>query len=200
MQAAMIRETNGTGVSEFFGAMIGVTRQAMQAMTESHATIRTAPLNAAMISGRNVTGVVSGVFGTTISVTRQAMQAMTGSHATIPAAPLLVDAQTASNIGNVSTGDVYDDIFEVMCRFNQASPPSFQGNYNPNGAERWMQEVENVLRGISCPEDHKVYMAAFMLTGEAEQWWGNVRERLERRGVEITWGLFRYEFLVKYYP
>ena len=152
-----------------------------------------------MIRGRNCTGV-SGFFGATIGVTRRAMQVMTESHATIRAAPLQVDTQIATNIGNVSTGDVYDDIIEVMGRFDQANPPSFEGNYNPNGAERWMQEVENVLRGISCPEDHKVYMAAFMLTGEAEQWWGNVRERLERRGVEITWGLFRYEFLVKYYP
>jgi len=199
MQAAIIRGRNGTGVSGFFGATTGVTRQAMQAMTESHATIRAAPLQASMIRGRNGTGV-SGFFGATISVTRRAMQAMTESHATIWEAPLQVDTQTATNIQNVSTGDVYDDIIEVMGRFDQANPPSFEGNYNPNGAERWMQEVENVLRGISCPEDHKVYMAAFMLTGEAEQWWGNVRERLERRGVEITWGLFRYEFLVKYYP
>lgn len=196
MQAAMIRGRNDTEVSGFFGPTIDVTRQAMQAMTESHSTIQAAPLQAAMIRGRNGTGV-SGFFGATIGVIRQAM---TESHATIRAAPLQVDTETATNIGNVSTGDVYDDILTVMGRFDQANPPIFEGHYNPNGAERWMQEIENVLRGISCPEDHKVYMAALMLTGEAEQWWSHVRKRLERRGVEITWGLFRYEFLVKYYP
>ena len=39
-----------------------------------------------------------------------------------------------------------------------------------------------------------------MLFEEAEDWWDNTRQRLEVVSDEITWVVFRVQFLVRYFP
>lgn len=43
-------------------------------------------------------------------------------------------------------------------------------------------------------------MATHMLAEEAKHWWLNARQRIEAGGVAITWGMFKEEFLGKYFP
>jgi len=38
-----------------------------------------------------------------------------------------------------------------------------------------------------------------MLEKGAEHWWLNARQRMEAGGVAITWGMFKEEFLGKYF-
>jgi hypothetical protein len=43
-------------------------------------------------------------------------------------------------------------------------------------------------------------LATHMLAEEAENWWGNMWQRLEAEGTVITWYNFKDEFLGKYFP
>ncbi|XP_073223476.1 uncharacterized protein [Cicer arietinum] len=88
----------------------------------------------------------------------------------------------------------------VMDRFHKANPPSFEGHYNPDGAQKWLQEVEKIFRGVACLEGQKVHLGTFMLTEEAEHWWDNARQHLENAGTAITWAIFNNMFLIKYFP
>lgn len=39
-----------------------------------------------------------------------------------------------------------------------------------------------------------------MLIEEDDDWWGSTRQRLEAAGNEITWDVFKGEFLEQYFP
>ncbi|KAK7267825.1 hypothetical protein RIF29_20504 [Crotalaria pallida] len=38
-----------------------------------------------------------------------------------------------------------------MGRFRKSDPPKFEGGYNPDGAQRWLQEMEKVFRSLQPP-------------------------------------------------
>ncbi|XP_012567838.1 uncharacterized protein, partial [Cicer arietinum] len=98
-------------------------------------------------------------------------------------------AQATSYSGG--QGNVQINEFMVMDRFHKANPPSFEGHYNPDGAQKWLQEVEKIFRGVACPEGQKVHLGTFMMTEEAEHWWDNGRQRLDNAGTAITWAIFK---------
>lgn len=52
----------------------------------------------------------------------------------------------------------------------------------------------------SLIEAQKVQFGTHMLTEEDDDWWGNTRQRLEVAGNEITWVVFKGEFLERYFP
>lgn len=53
---------------------------------------------------------------------------------------------------------------------------------------------------MDCTQDQKVRYGTHMLAAEADDWWLETRQRLEVAGEEITWVVFRREFMRKYYP
>ncbi|XP_058784020.1 uncharacterized protein LOC131658779 [Vicia villosa] len=53
---------------------------------------------------------------------------------------------------------------------------------------------------MDCTQAQKVHYGTHMLAVEADDWWLATRPRLEVAGEEITWDVFRREFLRKYYP
>ncbi|XP_050878174.1 uncharacterized protein LOC127081990 [Lathyrus oleraceus] len=53
---------------------------------------------------------------------------------------------------------------------------------------------------MAYTEEHKVLFGTHMLSEEAEDWWDNTRQILEVVGAEITWTVFRVQFLEKYFP
>ncbi|XP_058774640.1 uncharacterized protein LOC131648926 [Vicia villosa] len=53
---------------------------------------------------------------------------------------------------------------------------------------------------MDCTQAHKVCYGTHMLAVEADDWWLVTLQRLEAAGEEITWVVFRREFLRKYYP
>ncbi|XP_073224802.1 uncharacterized protein [Cicer arietinum] len=145
-------------------------------------------------------------------VTVQALQALAEFHATPKAsaqaatqaaqiaAQAVAQAVAQATSYNGGQGNVQINEFMVMGRFHKASPPSFEGHYNPNGAQKWLQEVDKIFRGMACPEGQKVHLGTFMLTEEAEHWWDNARQRLDNGGTAITWAIFKNMFLIKYFP
>ena len=53
-------------------------------------------------------------------------------------------------------------------QFKKLSPPSFSGESDPMVAERWMMQIEKIFDALSYSDERKVFLATFMLEGEAE--------------------------------
>src|ERR1044072_3143671 len=61
-------------------------------------------------------------------------------------------------------------------------------------------KMEKIFTSITCSEERKVTYAGYMLTGEAENWWTQAKQRLAQENQEITWPVFKVAFLAKYFP
>ncbi|XP_058765540.1 uncharacterized protein LOC131639039 [Vicia villosa] len=70
----------------------------------------------------------------------------------------------------------------------------FRGKHDPDGALEWLKDIERIFRVMDCSDAQKV------LVGETDDWWVATRQRLKGVGEAISWVVFRWEFLVKYYP
>ncbi|XP_058721834.1 uncharacterized protein LOC131593372 [Vicia villosa] len=87
-----------------------------------------------------------------------------------------------------------------LATFQRENPPVFKGKHDPDGALEWLKEIERIFRVMDCTQAQKVRYGTHMLAVEADDWWLETRQRLEVAGEEITWIVFRREFLRKYYP
>src|SRR3954470_17018803 len=88
----------------------------------------------------------------------------------------------------------------ILATFQREYPPVFKGKHDPDGALEWLKEIERIFRVMDCTPAQKVRYGTHMLAVEADDWWLETRQRLEVAGEEITWVVFRREFLRKYYP
>ena len=52
---------------------------------------------------------------------------------------------------------------------------------------------------MNCSDAQKVRFGTHMLEKEVENWWGNTSQRFEEEETEVTWALFREEFMEKYF-
>ncbi|XP_050909255.1 uncharacterized protein LOC127123032 [Lathyrus oleraceus] len=87
-----------------------------------------------------------------------------------------------------------------LATFQRENPPTFLGRYDPEGALAWLKEIERIFRVMDCTLVKKIRYGTHKLSGEVDDWWVDTRLRLETAGEEITWEVFRREFLKKYYP
>ncbi|XP_058772778.1 uncharacterized protein LOC131646840 [Vicia villosa] len=87
-----------------------------------------------------------------------------------------------------------------LATFQRENPPVFKGTHDPDGALDWLKELERVFRVMDCTPAQKVRYGTHMLAKEADDWWLETLARLEFSGEEVTWNVFRREFLRKYYP
>ena len=58
-----------------------------------------------------------------------------------------------------------------MIEFKRLSPLAFDGTTKPMEVEKWVIEMEKVFRVLECSEGKKVAYAAYMLCGDAYDWW-----------------------------
>ncbi|XP_057418806.1 uncharacterized protein LOC130737159 [Lotus japonicus] len=84
-------------------------------------------------------------------------------------------------------------------KFLKRDPPTFKGEYNPDGAYKWMTQVEKILNSMNCTDNQKVNYASYLLEGEAETWWAQVKPRMIQVNL-MTWIEFKRVFLEKYFP
>ncbi|XP_050895762.1 uncharacterized protein LOC127102434 [Lathyrus oleraceus] len=110
-----------------------------------------------------------------------------------------VMAQNAQNNQNGRARGAPDE-FRALGKFQRNSPPTFKGSHDPEGAQAWLKVIEKIFRVITCTEAQKVQFGTHMLSEEAEDWWDNTRQILEAIDTEITWVVFRKEFMEKYFP
>ncbi|KAF5442826.1 hypothetical protein F2P56_035444 [Juglans regia] len=86
-------------------------------------------------------------------------------------------------------------------QFNRMHPPLFHGRGDPTLAEDWIQDIEEILRVLTCTDEQKVAYATFKLTGEAKRWWISERTIREVKGTEIVnWPHFKQIFLERFFP
>ena len=78
----------------------------------------------------------------------------------------------------VTTGDNLARMMEQrrgnhggMIEFKRLSPPTFEGTTEPMEVEKWIIEMEKVFRVLECSKGEKVAYAAYMLRGDAYDWW-----------------------------
>lgn len=74
----------------------------------------------------------------------------------------------------------------------------FKGRYDPRGAQIWIQAIEKIYIMMMFPDAYKVLFQTYMLAKEAEYWRENTRQRLEAVDTDITWEVFRIEYLKVY--
>ncbi|XP_058783569.1 uncharacterized protein LOC131658274 [Vicia villosa] len=87
-----------------------------------------------------------------------------------------------------------------LVTFQRENPPVFKGTHDPDGALDWLKELERIFRVMDCTPAQKVRYGTHILAKEADDWWLEMLARLEFSGEEVTWNVFRREFLRKYYP
>ncbi|MCI85536.1 hypothetical protein A2U01_0106815, partial [Trifolium medium] len=52
-------------------------------------------------------------------------------------------------------------------RFMKHKPTLFTGGYNPEGAAKWVEEVEIIFDAMGCTEEHKITLGTYVLREEA---------------------------------
>ncbi|XP_058726044.1 uncharacterized protein LOC131597356 [Vicia villosa] len=121
---------------------------------------------------------------------------MAGSNDAAIAAALEAMAQAMQNQPNAdeNVGS------RSLVTFQRENPSVFKGMHDPDGALDWLKELERIFRVMDCTPAQKVRYGTHMLAKEADDWWLETLARLEASGEEVTWNVFRREFLRKYYP
>src|ERR1043165_9555136 len=84
--------------------------------------------------------------------------------------------------------------------FQRNNPPLFKGTHDPEGAQRWLKEIERIFRAIDCAEELKVRYGTHMLAEEADDWWVATRTEMKQDRIARTWAVFRRAFLRRYFP
>ncbi|MCI56300.1 hypothetical protein A2U01_0077551, partial [Trifolium medium] len=80
-------------------------------------------------------------------------------------------------------------------RFMSHKPTLFTGGYNPEGAIKWIEDVEIIFEAMGCTEENKTILGVYVLREEANVWWRNVKLRIGADGTAIVWEIFKREFL-----
>jgi len=52
---------------------------------------------------------------------------------------------------------------------------------------------------MTCADANKITFVALMLVEEVENWWRFTKQQLKDEGRQITWEVFKHNFLEKYF-
>ncbi|XP_073041950.1 uncharacterized protein [Primulina eburnea] len=77
--------------------------------------------------------------------------------------------------------------------------PTFDGNPDPEVSHNWLKNVETQLHLLEIPEELRVEVVTPFLEDRARKCWETVSPSLAEV-EEITWQIFKREFLKQYYP
>ncbi|XP_059629639.1 uncharacterized protein LOC132272523 [Cornus florida] len=70
---------------------------------------------------------------------------------------------------------------------------------DPLDAEKWIEDMEKYFEMMDCTEVQKRKIGAFLLSGEARQWWQS-ETRMVVDITTMTWDDFKTRFNDKYFP
>ncbi|XP_073033805.1 uncharacterized protein [Primulina eburnea] len=77
--------------------------------------------------------------------------------------------------------------------------PTFDGNPDPEVSHNWLKNVETQLHLLEVPEELRVEVVTPFLEDRARKWWETVSLPLAEV-EDITWQIFKREYLKQYYP
>ncbi|MCH91446.1 hypothetical protein A2U01_0012373, partial [Trifolium medium] len=72
-------------------------------------------------------------------------------------------------------------------RFMRHKPTLFTGGYAPEGAVKWVEELEIIFEAMGCFEANKLTLGTYVLREEANKWSKMAKLRMGVGGVVITW-------------
>ncbi|XP_059639132.1 uncharacterized protein LOC132281450 [Cornus florida] len=75
----------------------------------------------------------------------------------------------------------------------------FVGPTDPLDAEKWIEDLEKYFEMMDCTEVQKRKIGAFLLSGEARQWWQS-ETKMVVDITAMTWDDFKTRFNDKYFP
>ncbi|XP_028799201.1 uncharacterized protein LOC114754584 [Neltuma alba] len=87
-----------------------------------------------------------------------------------------------------------------MTRFCKHNPPSFDGRFDVQAAEEWINRLEKIFKILDCSSERKAQMAIYKLEKDADRWWKNTEILLDARNTTVTWEVFLEQFYEKYFP
>ena len=85
-------------------------------------------------------------------------------------------------------------------QFHKLHPLAFKGTVDLLEAEAWVGKMEKIFEVLGSDNAQKVLFAAFMLEGDADQWWKTARTVLGAGNQQVTWEKFVTVFYEKYFP
>nr|KYP48551.1 hypothetical protein KK1_029784 [Cajanus cajan] len=88
----------------------------------------------------------------------------------------------------VQDRDVEPLEYRGLYAFTRHNLPRFEGNFDLEGAQRWILKIKRIFNALGCREEHKVIYATYILSGEAEDWW-----------MFTNWEVFKESFLGNYF-
>ena len=124
-----------------------------------------------------------------------------------------IPSKLANNIENLN--DWLIVIVELMKRIHQVpietlpnddklahrvarrNPKAYDEMYDPVELEEWVLGIEKIFIVVEVPEEKKVNIGTYYLTGEADIWWNTVKDKLV--GPKFTWNKFMSELREKFY-
>jgi len=59
----------------------------------------------------------------------------------------------------------------------------FNGKTSLDATDQWLKDIERIFDAKMCPVKSRLAFAVYMLTGEAEHWWINIKSVMEERGT-----------------
>jgi len=80
-------------------------------------------------------------------------------------AKVLAQANEQAAVGHRGHGEAEERRLNRLLRNN---PPTFEGRFDPEGAQTWTQGIERIFRAMVTSHDQKVRLATHMLVEEAE--------------------------------
>ncbi|GAB2254185.1 hypothetical protein Droror1_Dr00021994 [Drosera rotundifolia] len=84
-------------------------------------------------------------------------------------------------------------LLEVLA-FN---PSRNDGKSDPLEFENWVNDTDKLFDAVGCPEELKVGIAAYILIGQVDLWWGMIKNNLD---PDFEWEGFKELFQEKFYP
>lgn len=84
--------------------------------------------------------------------------------------------------------------------FQRSNPEPLWGYYDPEKADQWLHDMEEIFDVLRCDDAQKVSYVVYKIKGEAKYWWRGTKHILESQGQQITWQTFQGAFLDKYFP
>ena len=86
-----------------------------------------------------------------------------------------------------------------IVEFKKLAPPAFKGTIEPEEADNWIMEMEKAFAVQECHDEEKICFTAYLLQGEAYNWWHILEQKYEHDRIPLTWKRFQDEFFDQYF-
>ena len=83
-----------------------------------------------------------------------------------------------------------------IVEFKKLAPPAFKGTIEPLEADNWIMEMEKAFAVQEYYDDEKIRYTAYLLQGEAYNWWCMLNKHMNMMGYYSLGRDFEINFLI----